>query len=364
MSEMHDLLEIDGAMGEGGGQVLRSSLTLSILTGRPIFIRNIRLNRSKHGLLAQHLKSVDAAAAVSKAQVEGAALGSTSLTFRPAQVHSGRYRFDINTAGATSLVFQTIFLPLSQASAASSVIITGGTHVRWSPCYHYLAMHWLPYVQCMGFDADIELNTAGFYPQGGGRINIVIRPATTIAPLNLVDRGKLIRIRGISAVANLNREIADRQKRQALSRLVSISGMLGQPEIQIKIHEFPSSTKGTVLLLLAEFENGRACYYALGELGKPAERVADEAVDALLAFLETDAALDQYLADQLILPLSLATGPSLLHTNQITQHLLTNAEIMRLFLPVEISIEGDRGDPGIIHINPKRSFDGADNPAS
>jgi RNA 3'-phosphate cyclase len=364
MPSKRDLIEIDGAMGEGGGQVLRSSLTLSILTGKPIFIRNIRSNRSKHGLLAQHLKSVDAAAAVSKAQVEGAGLGSTSLTFRPSTVHSGRYRFDINTAGATSLVFQTIFIPLSQASAASSVIITGGTHVRWSPCYHYLALHWLPYVQRMGFDADIELDTAGFYPQGGGRINTVIHPATTIVPLNLVRRGKLIRISGISVVANLDREIAERQKRQAVGRLGSISEKLGQPEIQIKIDEFPSPTKGTVLLLLAEFENGSACYYALGELGKPAERVADEAVDALLAFFDTDATLDQHLADQLILPLSLATGPSLIHTNQVTQHLLTNAEIIRIFLAVDISIDGDRGKPGIIRVDPQRSDHGAHNSAS
>ena len=359
-----ELIEINGAMGEGGGQVLRSSLALSILTGKPIFIRNIRLNRSKHGLLAQHLKSVDAAASVSKAHVEGAALGSTSLTFRPSEVNSGRYKFDIGTAGATSLVLQTIFLPLSRATAASSVIITGGTHVCWSPCYHYLALQWLPYMQRIGFNADIILNIAGFYPQGGGRINTVIRPATALNPLNLIGRGKLIRITGFSAVANLNREIADRQKRQALGRLVSIAGKLGQPEIQIKIQEFPSSTKGTVLLLLAEFENGSACYYALGELGKPAERVADEAVDALLAFLDTEATLDQYLADQLLLPLSFASGTSMLYTSQITQHLLTNAEIMRIFLPVDISIDGDRGKPGIVRIDPRKSADDAYDPTS
>ena len=364
MPENSELLQINGALGEGGGQVLRSSLTLSILTGTPIFIRNIRLKRSKHGLLAQHLKSVDAAVAVSNAHVEGAALGSTSLTFRPSQVRSGRYKFDIHTAGATSLVFQTIFLPLSQASAASSVIITGGTHVRWSPCYHYLELQWLPIMRRIGFNSDIDLNTPGFYPQGGGRIDTIIRPVTTIQPLNLTRRGKLIRITGISAVANLNREIAERQKRQAFSRLLSLSNKIGQPEIQIKIHELPSSTKGTVLLLLAELEHGSACYYALGELGKPAERVADEAVDALLSFLDTEAALDQYLADQLLLPLSIADGPSVLHTNQITQHLLTNAEIIRLFLPVSIFIEGDLGKPGLIHIDPQRPDDGSYNPAS
>jgi RNA 3'-phosphate cyclase len=354
MAAVSKLLEINGALGEGGGQVLRSALTLSILTGRSIFIRNIRLNRTRNGLLSQHLTAVDAAAAVSKAHVEGATLGSTSLTFRPNEVRSGRYKFEIKTAGATSLVFQTIFLPLSRASATSSVIIKGGTHVRWSPCYHFMKLHWLPYMQRMGLNAAIELQAAGFYPQGGGRINTIIRPATTIAPLNLVQRGKLIRITGISAVANLSLEIAERQKRQALGRLVSISGKLDRPEIRIRLDEFPSSTKGTLFLLLAEFENGSACYCALGELGKPAERVADEAVDELRAFLETNATVDQYLADQLLLPLSLADGPSSFHTNQITQHLLTNVEIIRLFLPVNFSIESDLGKPGIIRIDPQR----------
>ena len=355
MKQTGELLEINGAMGEGGGQVLRTSLTLSILTGQSVFIRNIRANRSKHGLLAQHLKSVDAAAAISKAHVEGAALGSSSLTFRPSTIDSGRYRFDIGTAGATSLVFQTIFLPLTRAAAASSVIITGGTHVKWSPCYHFLEQHWLPIVKQLGFDVDMELNTAGFYPQGGGRIDCVICPVNSITPLDLTTRGKLERITGISGVANLNREIGERQKRQALGRLVSIAPKLGQPDIQIKIQELASPTRGTLLLLVAEFEHGRACYYGLGELGKPAERVADEAVDALLAFFDSGAALDQFLADQLLLPLSFANGPSKFQTSQVTQHLITNADIIRLFLPVKISIEGALGEPGLIYVEPPQT---------
>jgi RNA 3'-phosphate cyclase len=352
MKAMSELLEIDGALGEGGGQVLRSVLTLSILTKQPIFIRNIRANRSKHGLLAQHLKSVDAAAAISKAHVEGAALGSSSLTFRPSEIDSGRYRFDIGTAGATSLVLQTIFLPLSRAKAASSVIITGGTHVMWSPSFHYLELQWLPIMKRLGFDASIELNAAGFYPQGGGRIDSVVRPIISIAPLRMITRGKLIHITGISGVANLSREIAERQKRQALERLVASAPYLGQTDIRIKIQELPSPTKGTILLLFAEFENGSACYYGLGELGKPAERVADEAVDALLAFIETGAALDQFTTDQLLLPLSFSEGASLLQTSQITQHMLTNAEIIRMFLPVKISIAGALGEPGLVSIEP------------
>jgi RNA 3'-phosphate cyclase len=344
-------VEIDGSQGEGGGQALRSALALSIITGKPFHICNIRARRSEPGLKAQHLRAVDAAAAVSKAQVQGAALHSTELTFQPAEIRSGRYKVDIGTAGATTLVLQTIFLPLSLASSASTVILTGGTHVPWSPCYHYIEIHWLPYLRQMGFDAQLSLEQAGFYPQGGGRMSATIRPAAPIAPLNITDHGELLRISGYSAVANLPLSIAERQKRQALGRLLKRPWQK-TPEIHIKILELPSPVKGTFLLLLAEFEGGRCCYYGLGALGKPAERVADEAVDALSTFLASGAAVDEHLADQLLLPLCLARGTSSLHVAQISQHLLTNAEVVRLFLPHAIEIQGELGQAGMVHVIP------------
>lgn len=359
-----EYLTIDGSQGEGGGQVLRSALTLSVITGRAIHITNIRSGRTKPGLRPQHLKSVDAAAAVSKAQVDGAALNATALAFSPKAIRSGRYKMDIGTAGSTSLVLQTIFLPLSLASSASSVIITGGTHVPWSPCYHYLEYHWLPYLQQMGFQAKLSLDQAGFYPPGGGRISATIRPALDIEPLNITRRGSLLRITGISAVANLKKSIADRQKRQAMRRLQSLPWGNRSPEIRIKTITLPSPVKGTFLLLLGEFERGRCCYYGLGELGKPAERVADEAVDALLAFMETDGAVDQYLADQLLLPLCLAKGESQIRTSQVTQHLLTNAAILRAFLPARIEIQGNLGASGLVRVIPARGTHAPKNPAS
>ena len=348
------LIEIDGAQGEGGGQVLRSALTLSALTGHGVYLYNIRASRSKPGLMAQHLKSVDATAAVCKASVDGASINSTSLTFRPSGLRSGRYRFEIGTAGATSLVLQTIFLPLSFLSSSSSVMISGGTHVPWSPCYHYLALNWLPVLQQMGFDAQVDFEQAGFYPSGGGRIQSTIRPAIAISPLTLTERGKLLHIHGISAVANLPISIADRQKRQALLRLQKL--YLGTaPELRIQVQQLQSPAKGTFLLLLAEFESGRCCYFGLGALGKPAERVADEAVDALLSFLDTDGAIDQYLADQLLIPLSLANGPSELCTSRVTEHLLTNAAVLHAFLPTRIEIQGALGQPGLIRVTPPDS---------
>jgi RNA 3'-terminal phosphate cyclase (ATP) len=347
-----NVVEIDGSLGEGGGQVLRSALSLSVITGRGVHLKNIRARRSKPGLMAQHLKSIQAAAAISNANVDGAGMNSTALTFRPSNIRTGRYRFDIGTAGAATLVFQTIFVPLSLAASASTVLISGGTHVPWSPCSHYLTLHWLPILQRIGYDAQLELEQAGFYPKGGGRINGIIRPASVISPLNLAHRGKLFRIHGISAVANLPVTIAERQKRQAVLRLQKLPDWGPVPDLRIKIQQVHSPAQGTFLLLLAEFQEGQCCYFGLGAPGKPAERVADEAVDSLCAFLETGAAIDQYLADQLLLPLSLAGGASQLHTSQVTAHLLTNAMILRAFLPTQIEITGNEGQPGLVSITP------------
>lgn len=334
-------------MGEGGGQVLRSALTLSIVTAQPFTINNIRARRSKPGLRAQHLKAVDAAAAISHAEVDGAYLESKSLEFYPGVVHSGRYKFDIGTAGATSLVLQTIAIPLSRANSASSVIITGGTHVPWSPSYHYLDLQWRYWMSRLGFDLQLSLDNAGFYPQGGGRISAIIRPSRSIQPLELRQRGNLVKLSGISAVAGLDRSIADRQKRQAIGRLGK-----RYPGFLLKILELPARSKGTFLLILAEYDRGRACFCALGERGKPAERVADECVDAFDAFNDSPAAIDPFLADQMLIPLALAVSPSEIYTEKVTDHLLTNADIIHQFLPARIEIQGALGEPGIVSVIP------------
>lgn len=356
------LLTIDGSQGEGGGQVLRTSLALSIICQQPVRIINIRAKRSQPGLKAQHLKAVDAAAAVSKAEVTGAALHAHEITFFPRDIRSGRYRLEIGTAGAASLVLQTVLIPLSLASSASSVSISGGTHVPWSPCSHYLEAQWLPWVKQIGFDSALVLDKAGFYPQGGGRITASIRPTTGLKPLHLTQRGKLLRIHGFSGVANLPISIAERQKRQAVLRLQTIPWP-AQPALNIKLLNLNSPAKGTFISLTAEFEGGRACFTSLGELGKPAERVADQAVNDLLKFLETGAAIDRYLADQLLLPLSLAPGVSSLHTESITQHLLTNAQIIQMLLNVKISIAGELNQPGWVTIEPGDGQKNSHNPA-
>ena len=341
------MLSIDGSLGEGGGQVLRSALALALITGRPFAMTNIRRHRSKPGLMAQHLKAVEAAAAVGMAQMEGAHIGSQTLGFHPSGIRASEFRFDIGTAGSTSLVLQTIVPPLSFASSKSSAALIGGTHVPRSPCFHFLKLHWLPYMRRIGFNIQLELETAGFYPRGGGRIHATVQPATSLAPLRLTSRGQLKRIRGISGVANLDLRVAERQKQQALRGLGHLADVS-----EIEIVGLKSPSRGTFLLLLAEFEYSQCCFFGLGARGKPAERVADEAVGELLVFLATDGTVDQYLADQLVLPLALCSGPSELRTSKVTRHLTTNAEIVQMFLPVSITIDGGIDQPGLVRISP------------
>jgi RNA 3'-terminal phosphate cyclase (ATP) len=338
-------VEIDGSMGEGGGQVLRTSLSLSVLTGRGLRLVNIRARRAKPGLMAQHLKAVEAAAAISGARVEGAQLASGSLLFEPREIRAGAYSFDIGTAGSTSLVLQTILVPLGFAPDASTVVVTGGTHVPWSPSFHYLDWQWAPFLRSIGFDLRLEMEQAGFYPRGGGRVRATIRPSARREPLRLTARGKLMKIRGISGVARLDRKIAERQERRACERLEGLCS-----EIAIEIVQVPAASPGTFLLLLAECEHSQACYCALGARGKPAEKVADEAAEGMAEFLAGNGAVDPWLADQLILPLAVAGGESEVRTARVTRHLLTNAQVVKEFLPVRIEITGEIDEPGTVSI--------------
>ncbi len=341
------MIEIDGSLGEGGGQVLRSSLTLSAMTGQEFRIVNIRAKRKNPGLRHQHLNAVLAAVEICGADVSGGNISSPEITFYPNKIRTGKYRFDIGTAGSTSLVLQTVLLPLSKADEPSTVTITGGTHVAWSPCFHYLDLNYLPFLWKVGLDVHLRMEQAGFYPGGGGQIRATIEPSKTISPLQLLKRGRLLEIRGISAVAKLARNIATRQRRQVIGRL-------GRrfPLNDIRIVDISAPSPGSLILLLAEFEHSQVCYFALGQKGKSADKVADVAIDEFEAFIATDGVIDQYLADQLLLPLAFADGPSEIYTSQVTEHLVTNAEVIRTFLPVDVKIIGGIGDPGIVKIIP------------
>lgn len=336
------MIEIDGSYGEGGGQILRTSLTLSALTAKPFRIHSIRLGRSNPGLRAQHLSAVRALAEICSARVHGDEVGSTELTFEPSELKAGEYRFDIGTAGSTSLVIQTIFLPLA-FSGLSSVTIKGGTHNPFSPCYEYLEWQWLPALERMGFRASLSLKRVGFYPQGGGGMRLRVRPRETLRPLVLTERGELRTVRGISAVGRLPLSIAERQRRRA-ERKLRRTGVT----VEIETREVDSRSPGTYICLQARFQHWSATYFSLGAPRKPAEKVADEASTELLSFIESGAVVDHHLADQIILPASLIAGESRFTTNRITNHLLTNTYVIERFLPVETRIVGEKDSPGTI----------------
>jgi RNA 3'-terminal phosphate cyclase (ATP) len=344
-------VRIDGSEGEGGGQLLRTSLTLSMLTARPFEIIHIRAGRPNPGLQAQHLQALLAAQEICAATVEGAAKGSLQARFIPGEARGGHYRFDIGTAGATSLVLHTLYLPLSRCHQPSPVQIRGGTHVLWSPTYEHLTDAWLPCLRAMGLKLQLTLLRAGFYPHGGGELVARIDPVAAIQPLRLTSRGTLQEVRVFSAHTNLKDEVARRQARAA-EHLLRQAGL--QPVVEAS--HLPSLSRNTICAVTGSFQHTQVCYSAVGERGKRAEQVAEEACRAFLAFLRTDATVDEYLADQLLLPMALASGPSFMRTPQVTQHLLSNIATIQKFLPAVIHLSGALGDPGDIEVTPCSSL--------
>jgi len=348
------MIVINGSYGEGGGQVLRTSLTLSALLGKPIRIENVRAKRRKPGLQAQHLTGVWAIAQVCGAEVEGADFGSLTLTFRPTSPpRAGEYAFDVaearkgGSAGATSLVFQTLLLPLAFATGQSHLTLCGGTHVAWSPPFHYLEHVYLPTLMRMGLEARVEIETWGWYPIGAGKMITAIngRGESDISGLDLVERGELRQLWGISATSNLPTHVGQRQKKRAEETLRRLGFA---PRIEMVDASSPGT--GTVVFLVAEYENAVAGFSSLGERGKPAEKVAEEACREFITYHQSGACLDKHLADQLILPLALASDPSAFTTCEITQHLLTNAWVVEQFLDVRFEIEGEEGKTGKVHL--------------
>jgi RNA 3'-terminal phosphate cyclase (ATP) len=339
------MLELDGSLGEGGGQILRTSLALSLLTGQAFHLRNVRAGRPKPGLQPQHLMSVRAAAEIGQAQTRGASRGSSDLVFEPGEVRAGKYRFDVGTAGATGLVLHTLYLPLALRGASpSELTLIGGTHVSTSPCYHFLDTTWRRYMELCGLRVSLRLNRPGFYPRGGGVVEAFIQPCALLHGVRLEKR-EAVHASGFSAVAGLDVSIARRQARRAAFRLQQYGLKAALRE------ETWEGGPGTVLAVELDTTPVPALFFALGARGKPAERVADEAVDQVIAYLDAgDALVDAHSGDQLVLPLALAEEPSEYRVAHVTRHLTTNIAVIRHFLERDIICEGEEGEPGTVRI--------------
>jgi len=341
------MIEIDGSYGEGGGQILRTALALSSILKIPIHVKNIRASRKNPGLGNQHLAAVNGLAQISGATTEGNRIGSQTLTFIPQEIRPGDYEFKIETAGSVTLVLQSIFLPLCLARRDSTLTLVGGTHVPWSPPFHYFSQVFLPALSSMEVSAKTMIEKWGFYPKGGGRVQLKINPIHELKPISLAERGPLKRICGMSAIANLPEHVAERQREQALKRIRRELKI--EPEIDV-LCDAPSIGQGSFLFLLAEYEGIVAGFSSLGARGKPAEKVADEAVDFLKNYLASDGCADPHLADQLVPFMALAKGNSTFTTTQMTEHLLTNLWVIGHFLGAKIQTSGQLGRPGRVNI--------------
>jgi RNA 3'-terminal phosphate cyclase (ATP) len=344
LAGMSAFIEIDGSFGEGGGQVLRTSLALSLLTGKPFHLHNVRARRSKPGLQPQHLTGVNAAAQIGRAALKGASKGSTELTFEPGEVRAGNYSFDVGTAGATSLVLHTIYLPLAlRATVPCEVTLIGGTHVDHSPSYHFLEATWRGYLAAMGLHVRLQMDRPGFYPRGGGLVRAVIQPCPSLRGQTLGAREQAgVHVTG--AVAGLDRAIARRMARRAVHGLEALGVEADSDE------QTWDGGPGAVLVVRLETSPAPTVFAGIGARGKPAEGVADEAVEEVGRYLHGDAVVDEHSADQLVLPLALADGPSEYRVGRVTLHLTTNVAIIRRFIDREIVCEGEEGQPGRVMI--------------
>jgi RNA 3'-terminal phosphate cyclase (ATP) len=358
------MIEIDGSFGEGGGQILRTALSLSCLFRKSFRIFNIRKSRRKPGLMPQHLTAVRAAQLIANAAVEGDTTGSTELTFVPKEIRGGELFFDIGTAGSTSLVLQTLIPALICLGEKTTVTLKGGTHVPFSPSYHYLKDIFTHFLREIGIHIDLTIESHGFYPKGGGKVRAEIFPAREIRPLRITDRGALLRLGGYSCVGNLPLSIAERQRNSLVEKIHSqkIPSFIKEGKmvfekypVDIELLHIPTPGQGTFVFLKSEFENSVAGFTSLGQRGRLAEAVGEDAALEFLHYYATGSALDPHMADQIILYLVLCGGESALTTSCITQHLITNLRVIGMFHDYRYSVDGEPGSPGTVTINPDYS---------
>ncbi len=328
---------VDGAAGEGGGQILRTAVGLSVLTGAPVRVTSIRARRKRPGLQRQHLVAVQAAAALGRAEVTGAELGSTELTFVPtARAAGGDHVFRIGSAGSTTLVLQTVLPALLAADAPSSVELEGGTHNPLAPTVRFLARAFLPLLARMGGHVELELVRPGFYPAGGGLLRCRVRPAK-LAPLELVERGPIRRLEAVALVAHLPATIGERECRAAREAL---SGH----ELACRVERSDASLgPGNVISIEAEAEHVTEVFTGFGERGRRAEDVAARAAAEAKAWLDAGVPVGEHLADQLLVPLCLAGGGTF-RTVPPTDHTRTQAALLEQLLGRRITL-ADEGGP-------------------
>jgi RNA 3'-terminal phosphate cyclase (ATP) len=340
----NQMITIDGSLGEGGGQIIRTSCALSLITGEPFRIYNVRARREKAGLQRQHLTAVNAAAEIGRAKVDGAAVGSSEFTFVPGKITPGEYDFSIGTAGSTTLVLQTLLPPLMAASEPSRLTLEGGTHNVHAPPFEFLQKAFLPLVNLTGPHVSIELERYGFYPPGGGRIHVLVEPGTERRKINLLEGMRLRGRRARALVVNLPQGIAERE-------LNVVREKMGFDDEELQLESSTNAySPGNVLTIEFEGDEVTEVITGVGERGVRAETVAERAVLEAEQYLATGAPVGEHLADQLLIPLALAGGGSYL-TGPPSLHTTTNIEVIKKFLSVGISANPVGDEKWVIEVD-------------
>ncbi len=341
------MIEIDGAYGEGGGQILRTALALALLTQRPVRLVRIRAHRPRPGLRRQHLTAVRAAAAVGGADVEGAELGSGTLVFRPGRLRGGAFRFDVGTAGSTTLVLQTVLCPLLFAPEPATVVLRGGTHNPSAPPYEALAESFLPLLRRMGAVVDLELERHGFYPAGGGRIRAHVTPVGRLEPLYLWERGERVTVEAEAIVAGLPRHVGERELRVVQARLGC-----GPQACRLRLVE-DADGPGNLLHVRVRSRIGTEVFTAFGRRGTPAEQVAEDACRRAQRYLAAGVPVGEHLADQLLLPMALS-GAGGFFTLRPSAHTGTNLYTIGRFLDLDARVSAEGADRYRIELRVRR----------
>ncbi len=335
------MITIDGSYGEGGGQILRTSVALSAVTGEGFRIVNIRANREKPGIMPQHLNAIDSVARLCNAEVEGLSVGSRELEFRPKKIRGGVFNLDIGTAGSVTLVLQALMIPSVYADGEVRITITGGTDVRWSPPIDYLRYVTLPVLERFGYNASIQLIKRGYYPAGGGQVKAVINPAGGLDRIELTSRGKLKAVKGISHChPDLEgAQVAGRQAKSARHILYNKFSNIGfKGDIDIRQEHCSALSYGSGITLWAETENSLLGADSLGERGRKSEVVGGEAAENLIREWDLEAPVDRHMADQIIPYLALAGG--IVNAGEITGHAKTNVDVVNEF-GFDVKIRGN-----------------------
>ena len=347
------MIEIQGDILEGGGQIVRTSISLAALVGEHIHITKIRHKRPNPGLQAQHVTAAKAMATLCDAQTEGLTQGSTELVFKPNGHRSGKFKFDVGTAGSIPLVLQALMPCIAFAPDHLELEIRGGTDVKWSPPIDYIRLITIPMLRLMGYELNLTVNRRGHYPKGGGHVTVSTTPPRSLGNITLTNLDQLTSIQGVSHCVKLPSHVAQRQA-DAAERILTTAGY-NEPKVDVESHvsdDDPHVGPGSGITLVATHANSSIIGAdALGEKGKPAEQVGEEAVRRLIEELNSQAALDRHMGDMIIPYMAVADGRSEISVSQITMHTLTNVHVAEKILKVKFQVNGNVGLAGSISVN-------------